>query len=114
MLGDDTSVVELLHMLQPWKPTCHGEASHLLQSIKVEMPESLVPAPSNIIVVGSETNWPGNLKMDKVEAIPTTPDSGKESTLLIPYAKHTSPDQHTCVTLVKLTNADDRVLQAYR
>jgi hypothetical protein len=51
--------------------------------------------------------------MEKVETILTTPDSGKESTLLIPYAKHTSSDQHACVTLVELTNADDRVLQAW-
>jgi hypothetical protein len=101
-----------MHMFQPWQPTCHAEASHLLQSIKVEMPKPLMPAPSNIIAVGSETNWPGNLK-EEVETILTTPDSGKESTLLIPYAKHTSPDQHACVTLVELTNANDRVLQAW-
>jgi hypothetical protein len=34
------------------------------------MPKSLMPAPSNIIAVGSKTNWPGNLKMEKIEAIP--------------------------------------------
>jgi hypothetical protein len=48
------------------------------------MPKSLMPVPSNIIAVGSKTDWPDNLKMEEVEAIPTTPDSGKESTLLIP------------------------------
>jgi hypothetical protein len=99
-------------MFQPWQPMCHGEASHLLQSIKVEMPESLMPTPSNIVAMGSETNWPGNLKMEEVEAIPTTPDLGKELTLLIPYAKHTSLIS-TCVTLVKLTNVDDGVLWAW-
>jgi hypothetical protein len=66
MLGDDTSVVELLHMFKPWQPMCHGEASHLLQSIKVEMPKSLMTVPSNTIRVGRETIWPGNLKMEEV------------------------------------------------
>jgi hypothetical protein len=35
------------------------------------------------------------------------PYSGKESTLLIPYAKDTTLNQHACIALVKLTNADD-------
>jgi hypothetical protein len=51
--------------------------------------------------------------MEEVEAILAVPDPNKESALLIPYAKHTSPDQHTCVALIELTNADDRVLQAW-
>jgi hypothetical protein len=77
------------------------------------MPKSLMPAPSNIIAAGRETNWPRNLKTEEIEAIPAACDPNKESSLLIPYAKHTSPDQHACVALVKLTNADDRVLQAW-
>src|ERR1041385_609609 len=113
MLGDDARVAKLLHMLQPWLPTCHAEAPHFLQSIKIEMPKSLMPAPSNIITMCRETYWSGNLKIDDVETIPAAPNPNKELTLLVPYAKHTSPDQHTCVALVKLANADNRVLQAW-
>ena len=72
-----------------------------------------MPAPSNIITVGKETDWWGNLKIDDVETIPAAPNPNKELTLLVPYAKHTSPDQHACVALAKLTNADNRVLQAW-
>jgi hypothetical protein len=89
-----------------------GEASHLLQSINVEIPKSLMPAPCNIIAVERETFWLGNLKME-LEAISAVLDPNKDSALLIPYAKHTSPDQPTCVALIELTNADDRVLQAW-
>jgi hypothetical protein len=89
-----------------------GEVSHLLQSINVEIPKSLMPAPCNIIAVERETFWLGNLKME-LEAISAVLDPNKDSALLIPYAKHTSPDQHTCVALIELTNADDRVLRAW-
>lgn len=71
-----------------------------------------MPAPSSVAVAGRETDWLSNLKMQFVEAIPAAPYASKESTLLIPYVQHTSPDQQARVALVELTDADDRVPQA--
>jgi hypothetical protein len=71
-----------------------------------------VPAPSIIVLMYRETEWPGHLQLQPVHAILGPLHPGEEVTPPIPNPQHSTFNQHVRATFVHLPNANDRVLQA--
>lgn len=54
LLGEDTSVAELLDVAEGQHAMHHLMAPHLLKCLEVEVPKPLVPAPCLTVAAGGE------------------------------------------------------------
>jgi hypothetical protein len=76
------------------------------------MAEPFMPAPSVVIPVHCETEWPGHLWLQPVHSVLGPLHSVEKAVLVIPDPQYSTLNQHMWSSFVHLPNANDWVLQA--
>jgi hypothetical protein len=71
-----------------------------------------VLAPSVVVLIHRETEWPGHLQLQPVHVILGPLHPGEEAMPTIPNPQHYTFNQHARASFVHLPNANDRVIQA--
>jgi hypothetical protein len=69
-----------------------------------------MPAPSVVVLMHRETEWPGHLQLQPVHAILGPLHPGEEAMPSIPNLQHSAFNQHARASFVHLPNTKDLVL----
>jgi hypothetical protein len=84
LLGEDATVIELLHVLDSRHALHHLLVAKLLQGLEVEVPKALVPPPGVVVAAGCKAHELRYLHMDDVEAVGASIHLGEKAMMVIP------------------------------
>ena len=93
-LGHDTSVAEVLDVVDAGHATDHLLLIELLQGFKVKVPKTLVLAPRLIIAARGNTEEVRHQYMEHIKAVASPVHLGKKTTTSILDAQHAVLNLH--------------------
>jgi hypothetical protein len=111
LLHQHTDVAELLHVVKARQTSYHPLGTEPLQSLKMKVPEALVPLSRFVVPTSSKAEGLCFLHIEDIESIGATGYLGKKATMTIPNPHNSVIDLHTRTALIQLSQADDRVPQ---
>ena len=93
-LGHHTGVAELLDVVDAGHAADHLLLAELFQGLEVKMPETLVLAPSLIVLAQGKAKGVCHLHMKHVKAVASPVHLGEKEAASIPAAQHVVLDLH--------------------
>jgi len=109
LLRQHADVAELLHTVKARQASHHLRGTEPLQSLKVKVPEALVPRL--VVPMSNETEGLCHLHVEDIELICASGYLGKKATIAIPNLHDPVLDLRARTVLIQLSQADDRVPQ---
>jgi hypothetical protein len=111
LLHQHTDVAELLHVVKARQTSYHPLGTEPLQSLKVKVPEALVPLPRLVVPTSSKAEGLCYLHVEDIELIGASGYLGKKAMTAIQNPHDSILELHTRTALIQLSQTDDRVPQ---